>query len=268
MRYVLLFLSFRASAVSATPLQSTDDQTIGLSTALNLTGLDLLVPSNASTEDLDASNAGSLRIHCDGETYGFNPSLADCEGARSYIPPESEQYTFGDRHTGLPEYVFPLPFMIMGGTLKKGEKTPTRSLSDTLCIPDKAECFFQTINIGDGPTGRASLNQVRTAASALLLRCALNEPSQGGIVTRIGKTQLLKREYGVVVCSFDRRRRQQHGRDNGRLQANRTMSRQPSNRRFLQGRLGRYACIQRAGSLRSTERTPCQRDCSSGSRLG
>lgn len=60
--------------------------------------------------------------------------------------------------------------------------------TDTILLPDKAECFFQTINIGDNSTARASLNQVRSAANALLLRCAFDSPSQGGIITNIGKT--------------------------------------------------------------------------------
>ena len=177
--------SIWALALSAMPLQGTHGQTVKVSTA---TSLDLLVPSNASFQDLDAPSGRNLNVRCDGAKYGFNPSLADCEGARSYIAPESTQFTFGDRHTGLPEGTFPLPYMMMGGRLEEAKETSFISFTDdNLCISDKAECYFQIIKIGDGATGRASLNQIRTAASALFLQCGSNEPSQGGIVTNIGK---------------------------------------------------------------------------------
>ncbi|KAF6241482.1 hypothetical protein HO173_000192 [Letharia columbiana] len=165
MRYLSVTIPSWASAILATPLQGPDGQTIELSKAPNLTTLDLLLPSNASIQDLNASSGNGLDIRCDGARYGFNPSLSDCEGARSYIPPDSEQYVFGERHTGLPTSTFPLPYIIMG---------------------DKAECFFQAMLIGGSATARASLSQIRNAASALFLTCASNDPSQGGIVSNIG----------------------------------------------------------------------------------
>lgn len=123
MRYVFVSFSFWALIVLARPpVQGTDGQTIDLSTALNLTNLDLFFPSNASHPDPNASSGRGLDIRCDGARYGFNPSLSDCEGARSYIAPDSEQYIFGERHTGLPETTFPLPYIIMGGMLEEAEE--------------------------------------------------------------------------------------------------------------------------------------------------
>lgn len=58
-------------------------------------------------------------------------------------------------------------------------------------MPDRAECFFQPIIIGDGATARASLEQIRRAASAIFLKCAASDPSQGGIVKNIGKTRIV-----------------------------------------------------------------------------
>ena len=103
-------------AILAIPFQETHVQTMALSTAPNATSLDLSFPSNVSVEELNAPSAWGLYIRCNGARYGFNPSLADCEGARSYITPDSNKITFGERHTGLPETTFPLPYMIMGGT--------------------------------------------------------------------------------------------------------------------------------------------------------
>ena len=119
MRHVLILVPFLALTTLATPLQGTNGQTINLSTAPNLTSLDLSSPSDAPIQTLNASTGNAFDIRCDGATYGFNPSLSDCEGARSYIEPDSEQFNFGDRHTGLPESTFPLPYMIVGGTLEK-----------------------------------------------------------------------------------------------------------------------------------------------------
>ncbi len=180
----ILFLSW-ALAILAAPLQGTNVQAMDLS---NLTSLDLLGSSDGSIQAFNASNRGGYDIRCDGAKYGFNPSLSDCEGARSYIVPDSEQLNFGERHTGLPESTFPLPYVIMGGTFGQVEDMSVRSLSNSPCVPDKAECFFQPTNIGDGATARASLTQIRSAASALLLKCAFSDPSQGGIVRNIGKT--------------------------------------------------------------------------------
>ena len=111
------------SAILAIPFQETHVQNMALSTAPNATSLDLLFPSNVPVEELDAPSARSLSIHCDGASYGFNPSLADCEGARSYIAPDSNKITFGERRTGLPDTTFPLPYMIMGGTSEEVEKS-------------------------------------------------------------------------------------------------------------------------------------------------
>lgn len=71
-------------------------------------------------------------------------------------------------------------------------------------MPDRAECFFQPINIGDGATARASLEQIRRAASALFLKCAASDPSQGGIVKNIGKNRpiwLYKAKRGFTAYS-------------------------------------------------------------------
>ena len=123
MRHVLILVPFWALTILATPLQGIDGQTINLSTAPNLMSLGLLSPS--TTQDLNASTRNGFDIRCDGAKYGFNPPLSDCESARSHIAPDSEQFSFGDRHTGLPESTFPLPYMIMGGTLGKSLKDST-----------------------------------------------------------------------------------------------------------------------------------------------
>ena len=187
-RYVFMSFLFWGFVALATPLQGIDGQTINSPPALNLTSTDLLSPSNASIQDPNASSVGVFDIRCDGARFGYNPSLSDCEAARGHIVPDSQPQTFGARHTGLPADTFPLPYIIMGGTLEEVEEISMYPLSNNLDGPDKAECFFQPIIIGDGPIARASLNQIRSAASALFLQCALSNPSQGGIVANIGKT--------------------------------------------------------------------------------
>ncbi|CAF9906187.1 hypothetical protein IMSHALPRED_004122 [Imshaugia aleurites] len=162
--YVYMSFPFSILATLATPLQGIDGQATTLTT-LNLTSVDPVLPLNASNQDPSASSVSGLDIQCNGAKYGFNPSLSDCENARLYITPDSEQIIFGQRHTGLPGSTFPLPYMIMG---------------------DRGVCFFQPIVIGDSPTGRATMSQIRSAASSLFLRCASSDPSQGGIVSNIG----------------------------------------------------------------------------------
>ena len=120
-RHVFMSFSTWFSAILAIPFQETHVQTMPLVTLPNTTSLDLLFPSNVSVEELNAPSARGLNIRCDGGRYGFNPSLADCEGARSYIAPDLNKITFGERHTGLPDTTFPLPYMIMGGTSEEVE---------------------------------------------------------------------------------------------------------------------------------------------------
>ena len=114
------FLSW-VSAILAIPFQELHVQTMALSTDPNATSLNLLIPSSVPVEGLNAPSAKGLNIHCDGTSYG-NPALADCESARSYIAPGSNKITFGERHTGLPDTTFSLPYMIMGGTSEEVER--------------------------------------------------------------------------------------------------------------------------------------------------
>lgn len=113
------FISLCASAAWANPLQTTDGQAMELSTSPNITGL--ILPSNVSALNLNASIGRGFDIRCDGANYGYSPDIADCEGAREYITPDSTQMEFGERHTGLPGTVFPLPFLMMGGKLKDAQ---------------------------------------------------------------------------------------------------------------------------------------------------
>lgn len=70
------------------------------------------LPSNTSS-----SETAALRTLCSGEHFGSNPNIRDCESAFAHMAPDSVQYTFGDRHSGLDNTVIPLPYRIMGGRL-------------------------------------------------------------------------------------------------------------------------------------------------------
>ncbi|KAL8665154.1 MAG: hypothetical protein Q9168_007764, partial [Polycauliona sp. 1 TL-2023] len=58
--------------------------------------------------------AGSLETQCNGDLFGVNPVLSDCQSARDHISPDYVQHPWASRHTGLPSNVFPLPYRIMG----------------------------------------------------------------------------------------------------------------------------------------------------------
>ena len=58
----------------------------------------------------------SIETQCS-EIFGLNPVFSDCQSARDYISPDVVQYSWGNRHTGLPGNVFPLPYRIMGRKL-------------------------------------------------------------------------------------------------------------------------------------------------------
>ena len=149
----------------------------------------LLPSSNLTTlSELNASSTANvdLKIQCSGQHFGVNPNIADCESAKEYLSPDFVQYTWGLRHTGLGEDVFPLPYRIMGG-----QKLPNRyfmgNAENLISTADRALCFFQATIIRDeARTAKASLGQLRRAASALILQCAANAESQGGLATNVG----------------------------------------------------------------------------------
>ena len=108
---LLLALNVALALTFALPPSNGEDQTIQLSP------LDQLLPANVSKDDITAGfNASNdLQIQCDGEKYGFNPNVTDCQIARAYYKRSSELFTYGERHSGHSIEVFPLPFRLMGG---------------------------------------------------------------------------------------------------------------------------------------------------------
>lgn len=107
---VILFCPLVLALVST--LQDAGRQT-------NHAPVDLRLPANFSNDEtsiqFNASN--KIRIQCDGEKYGFNPNVPDCQDARSYFKRSSVLFRYGERHSGLGPDVFPLPYRLMGGTL-------------------------------------------------------------------------------------------------------------------------------------------------------
>lgn len=160
---LLLLAVYFGFIVSTTPLQPTADSALKLSPLPNI--LTQIFSSNASGSALEASGDNAINVRCDGETYGYNPNILDCEDATGYLVPDSNMWTFGERHTGLPENVLPLPLRFMG---------------------DRGLCYFQAVLIGDHTTAEATLSMLRRAATALVLQCAASVTSQGGIATQIG----------------------------------------------------------------------------------
>ena len=151
--------------ISTTPFQPNEDSALKLSPTPNI--VKPIFSPNASISQLNVSTENVLNIRCDGETYGYNPNIPDCEDAKEYLVPDTKMWTFGERHTGLPEPILPLPYRLMG---------------------DRGLCYVQTLLIGDHTTAKASISMLRRAASSLLLQCVTSVTSQGGIATNIGKS--------------------------------------------------------------------------------
>lgn len=112
--YIIGLSSLVFLFTTATPLQSQDVQPLVANISTNM-----IFPENMDTSTTIGSGGNALNVQCNGNTYGFNPNIADCEQAKSYIVPDSEQILWGERHTGLPAEIFPLPYAIFGGKLQK-----------------------------------------------------------------------------------------------------------------------------------------------------
>ena len=110
---LLLALNVPLALTFARPPSNGEDQTI------QLLSLDPLLPENASKDDTakNVNVSNDLQIQCDGEKFGFNPNVTDCQDARSYYKRSSTLFTYGERHSGHSVDVFPLPYRLLGGRL-------------------------------------------------------------------------------------------------------------------------------------------------------
>ena len=145
----------------SSPFQLTKDDTLTFSGAPNI-----LKPVSPSNVSINTAEVNSFTIHCDGDTYGYNPDIRDCEDAKENLIPDSAIWTLGERNTGLPPNTVPLPYRVMG---------------------NRGLCYVQPVLIGDHRTAKASINMMRRAAANIIVRCATDTTSQGGIATNIGK---------------------------------------------------------------------------------
>ena len=87
---------------------------------------DLDIPQDGITTNGTLGN-DHLDVTCSGEHFGLSPNVQDCHSARRHIPPDDTPRSWGQRHTGLSEPYFPLPYRIMGGELYGSQ--PMQSLT-------------------------------------------------------------------------------------------------------------------------------------------
>ena len=160
----LLLVLSSVLVVSTTPFPSAGASTSKLSATLDITTS--LYLSNASFSSLDTTADNSLTIYCDGRTYGYNPSIRDCESLSQYLIPSDRIWTWKQRTIPWPPNTAYLPFILMG---------------------EQALCYTQAVLVGDHSSAEASQTMLRHAAAALVTRCAKGAISQGGIATNIGK---------------------------------------------------------------------------------
>jgi len=101
-------------AATAKPLTTKDYQALDLTLAT--TPSELLFSPTQPIISVNTSAGNRFTVQCNGSRFGYNPNLSDCQSAKGYIYPDSEQRTWKERHTpGQTELDFPLPFRGMGG---------------------------------------------------------------------------------------------------------------------------------------------------------
>ena len=101
---LIVVLAFCLILTLAGPLQDAGEQTTQL------------LPTNISGTEFPGFNASNeLKIECNGQKYGFNPNVPDCQNARTLYKRSAQLFTYGERHSGHGPDVFPLPFRLMGG---------------------------------------------------------------------------------------------------------------------------------------------------------
>lgn len=110
-------LSLCAGAILAKPVQKTKENPPSPSVLTSPIDAAFVSDISISSPALNTSATNSLQIECNGAVYGFDPNIADCQGAAQSIIPDTDQMIWGERHTGLPDDIFPLPFAVFGGKL-------------------------------------------------------------------------------------------------------------------------------------------------------
>ena len=187
---LLLALNVPLALTFALPPSNSEEQTVQLSP------LDQLMPGKVRKDGIATSVnvSNALQIRCDGEKFGFNPDVTDCQDARSSYKRSSQLFTYGERHTGHPPDVFPLPFRLYGGKplilsiCSLANILKTRSLK---LEADTGQCYLEPVLIDSSRTGTSSINHLSDAAYALILECAVRQ-SKGGVALGIGMSQTLK----------------------------------------------------------------------------
>lgn len=111
LRMKLFALTFWDFA-SARAMPDIADQALQLST---LPDLSEFYPSNPSTSSPGLSTENGFHVECNGAHFGYNLNLGDCQNAESCLSPDSRQWNFAQRHTGMEDTTFPLPYRLMGG---------------------------------------------------------------------------------------------------------------------------------------------------------
>ena len=183
LKYALAYASYISILVLAKPLGSPGPRAVALH-ARTLSGdLYPLSMSNDSATSSGLKGDENIHIECNGSSYGFDLDITDCELAKAFVPANSEEIVWAERHTTSFKRYQPLPYRSMG---------------------EKAICYVEASLMNGATSGVASNNQIRNAAAMIRHQCYSNGRLQGGIATNIGidKFELLRDYHGIasLVC--------------------------------------------------------------------
>lgn len=110
--HLQLFVLILSCSTFTNALSVIADQTLQLS---SLPDRAEFYPSNITNATSDPSAGNGFHVDCNGDHFGYNLNLGDCQDAASYLSVDSRQWTFSQRHAGMGESEFPLPYRLMGG---------------------------------------------------------------------------------------------------------------------------------------------------------
>ena len=165
LKYALAYASYILTLVLAKPLGTSGPRAGGDLYPLSM--------SNDSATSSDLQGDENIHIECNGSSYGFDLDITDCELAKAFVPANSEEIVWAERHTAL---------------LKRYQTLPYRSMGE------KAVCYVETSLINGATFAMASTNQIRNAAVMIRHQCYSGGRLQGGIATNIGMKILNNQE--------------------------------------------------------------------------
>ena len=179
MQFMIFFSTITTASVISLP--GAEDPSLGSSQTSNGSHATSLSSLSIISSNVTTDNAFIIR--CDGGQYGRDLNIADCKDAKDYIPSGMNQYAWVERHVAYGRAHFALPYRYMGG---RNRSLRSPQIAFYSFVTDRGRCYIELSLAAGYSISYASLNEVQSAAKAIMMKCRVGGILQGGSLSNIG----------------------------------------------------------------------------------